>query len=311
MKTTELSTQTSLEASEKMLNPLLSIVCPVWRLEGKLQNLRKWLFEISDLVQVILVYDESPDNTWIELLEILESHPNKGQIQLIPGVFKSPGAARNAGLKEASGEWVCFWDGDDIGFPQVILDTLQTKSRAANDRTTYCFGFNTTTPAGRVITWSRWMDSKNLNLQEISLNPGLWRFCFPIKVAQSTEFSTLMMGEDQLYLAKIGIDRLPLIFVNAISYHYFKNIDGQLTTSTLALSAITGSLEALMREQKTNSDQSIFIQRLLIRQSITAMRIVNTTTRIFGARIFLIQFFRNPNLAIQQVILVLRSKADV
>ena len=154
------------------------------------------------------------------------------------------------------------------------------------------------------------MDSKRLNLQEISLNPGLWRFCIPVKVAQSSEFSNLMMGEDQLYLAKIGIDRLPLVFENAISYHYFKNIDGQLTSSTLALSAISSSLEALVREQKKNPDQSIFIQRLLIRQSITAMRIVNTNTRTFGARTFLIQFFRNPFLTIEQVILILRSKAD-
>jgi glycosyltransferase involved in cell wall biosynthesis len=294
-----------------MLNPVLSIVCPIWKLEGRLQNLRKWLFEISDLVQVVLVYDESPDNTLNELLEIIESHPNKVQIKLVTGVFRSPGAARNAGLKEVNGEWVCFWDGDDIGFPQVILDTLQKNRREVSERTTYCFGFMTTTPAGRVITWSRWMDSENSNLQEISLNPGLWRFCIPVKVAQSSKFSNLMMGEDQLYLAKIGIDKLPLVFKDAVSYHYFKNIDGQLTSSTPALSAISSSLEALMREQKKNPDQSIFIQRLLIRQSITAMRLVNTSTRTLGAKTFLIQFFRNPFLTIKQVFLILRSKADV
>jgi len=294
-----------------MLNPLLSIVCPIWKLEGKLQNLQKWLFEISDLIQVVLVYDESPDNTFIELLQIIESHPMKAQIKLITGAFQSPGAARNAGLKEVNGEWVCSWDGDDIGFPQVVLNILQEKHGEAIERTTYCFRFNTTTRAGRVVTWPQWTDSERLNLQKISIDPGLWRFCIPVKVAQSSEFSNFMMGEDQLYLAKIGIDRLPITFENAISYHYFKNIDGQLTSSTPALSAISNSIDALISEQKMNPAQSIFIQRLLVRLSITAMRLVSTRIRILGARTFLNQLFRNPSLTIEQVILILRSRPDV
>jgi hypothetical protein len=69
--------------------PLLSIICPVWKMEGKLQNLQTWISQISDSVEVVLVYDESPDETLKELEGIVGCHQRPEQIKILTGKFGS------------------------------------------------------------------------------------------------------------------------------------------------------------------------------------------------------------------------------
>jgi len=90
---------------------LLSIIIPIYNVE---KYLRKCLDSILQQTfmdyEVILVNDGSPDNS----AAICEEYVAKdSRFRLVNQKNAGPGAARNHGLDEAQGEYICFIDSDD------------------------------------------------------------------------------------------------------------------------------------------------------------------------------------------------------
>ena len=181
--------------------PLLSIICPIWNMEGKLQNLQTWMSQISNFVEVVLVYDESSDGTISEINKIVGKNQRREQITIVSGRFGSPGLARNAGSAVASGDWVCFWDSDDIGFLSPVLEELRKRAGEKPDEI-YCFGYHLMKPNGHLVKWTGWTNSQDSNLSLIALNPGLWRFCFPRQIAISRDFLPFEWQKINFFLHK-------------------------------------------------------------------------------------------------------------
>lgn len=281
--------------------PLLTIICPVRNMAGKLQNLDSWLARIPNHTQVVLIYDESSDNTLLELNQLVSKNPRKAQIKILMGSFQAPGLARNAGIQVAEGKWISFWDSDDIGFPTRLMEFLVSRKANNNSLGVYCFGYEVVSTAGALCSWKGWRNSKKSNLELVSLNPGLWRFCFSREIVLSREFSSLLMGEDQLYLAQIGLENLPINFEEMVIYKYFKNIEGQLTKSADALVNLGSSIRLLREERILTSGQSPLIDRLLVRQSMTAIRIPDRDLKSTAVATLFLVFKDNPILCIKQL----------
>jgi len=74
--------------------------------------------------ELILVNNNSKDNTWEKLLDIKDKNPNKA-ITVLDEPRKGAPAARNKGLYEAKGEWIQFLDSDDELLPQKIEKQLE------------------------------------------------------------------------------------------------------------------------------------------------------------------------------------------
>jgi len=94
--------------------PLLSIVLPCYNVERYLQRCFDSLYdqEISeDEYEIIVVNDCSPDNTRNKVLELQKTHSNI--ILVDHEINKGLGAARNTGLKRATGDYIWFVDTDD------------------------------------------------------------------------------------------------------------------------------------------------------------------------------------------------------
>src|SRR5215470_11420089 len=90
--------------------PLISVVIPVHGVEDYLDRcLDSVLTDTAVPVEVIAVDDASPDRCGA----ILAARPDPRLRVLTAPVAGGPGAARDLGAKEATGEYVWFVDGDD------------------------------------------------------------------------------------------------------------------------------------------------------------------------------------------------------
>jgi glycosyltransferase involved in cell wall biosynthesis len=103
--------------------PKVSLVIPVYNVEKLLKRcLDSVLGQTFADFEVICVNDGSPDNS----LEILEQYSNSDKrIKVITQENKGLSGARNTGIENADGEYICFLDSDDIIHPQYLEILLE------------------------------------------------------------------------------------------------------------------------------------------------------------------------------------------
>ena len=98
--------------------PNISIIIPVYNIENYIGKCLDSLISQSfGDFEIICVNDGSKDNS----LFVLEEYSKKdNRIKVISQNNSGSGAARNRGLREASGKYVQFLDGDDYFEPQML-----------------------------------------------------------------------------------------------------------------------------------------------------------------------------------------------
>ncbi len=93
--------------------PLISVVIPVYKaadfISLTLQSICEQSFE---QLEIILVNDSTPDNSIEIATETISRY--KRSMQILNKPNGGPSAARNAGLKAANSEYICFIDSDDV-----------------------------------------------------------------------------------------------------------------------------------------------------------------------------------------------------
>ena len=106
---------------------LVSIVVPVYKVEKYLDEcVESLVSQTWSNIEIILIDDGSPDNcsamcdAWAE---------KDSRIKVIHKENGGVSAARNAGIEEASGEWIVFVDSDDV----VAIDMVQSLLNASAD----------------------------------------------------------------------------------------------------------------------------------------------------------------------------------
>lgn len=108
-------------------SPKVSVVVPCYKVEGELEccvnSILKQTFKAFEL---ILVDDGSPDQTGV----VADKIALRGaRIKVIHQENGGVMAARHAGAKAASGDWVCFVDSDDT-LPEDALQNLYAGTKA-------------------------------------------------------------------------------------------------------------------------------------------------------------------------------------
>jgi len=118
--------------SQQRHMPLFSIIIPTYNRKALLQEALHSVFsqECQDF-ETIVVDDGSTDGT-LEYLESLGA-----RIRLIIQENLGPGAARNAGIRAAHGDYVAFLDSDDVWFPWT-LSSYRTAIEACDQPSFLC-----------------------------------------------------------------------------------------------------------------------------------------------------------------------------
>lgn len=123
----------------------VSVIIPVFNTEKYINKcLSSLVNQTLDDIEIICVNDGSADNS----LEIIEKIANNdARIKIINQEHKKQGAARNAGLKIAEGEYIGFVDSDDwidLNYYEMLYNTakkydadiaLATNVRIGNGKT--------------------------------------------------------------------------------------------------------------------------------------------------------------------------------
>ncbi len=106
-----------------MSTPSISVIIPLYRAEDYLDGLLTQLREQPlQEIEIICVVDGSPDGT----LDIAKRHAEKDlRISWIYQENAGAGAARNAGLELAKGEYLAFLDADDTYDPLFLTKMLE------------------------------------------------------------------------------------------------------------------------------------------------------------------------------------------
>lgn len=273
------------------MSPTVSVVCPVKNMEGRLQNLNSWLKACDSHLQIILVCDSCTDKTVEELQKMRESLPSH-QIEIIEGVYGSPGGARNAGFERARNEWVIFWDSDDIGSPKDLISGLATQSGDLLDAVV--FGYDIYSGDAAKSNWTSWPTTQEKSMEMLSLNPGIWRICFRRSSIINLKFPNLNMAEDQLFINDF-MQKLPnLEFSNAVTYKYFVNVSNQLTSNKSALVDLREAATLLAATLNAVSGAQKFTLRIYGKVLITQMKKCNVSTKFQAGVRFIFLYVKYP-----------------
>lgn len=111
---------------------MISIIIPLYNVENYvIASLKSALNQTFPDIEYLLIDDCSSDCTMQVVEEYISTHPRRKSIKIIHHKNnRGPSAARNTGLKHATGEFVFFMDSDDEITPDCIEKHYETLSNS-------------------------------------------------------------------------------------------------------------------------------------------------------------------------------------
>lgn len=112
-----------------MTTPLVSICIPAYNAEPYIETtIDSALNQTYSNIEIIVIDDGSSDRT----LELASRYKARG-VSVIHQQNKGASAARNVGLRAASGEWIQFLDADDVLHPEKIERQIRFSAEHGTD----------------------------------------------------------------------------------------------------------------------------------------------------------------------------------
>jgi glycosyltransferase involved in cell wall biosynthesis len=230
----------------------ISIIVPVKNMAGKLSNFYSWTVELNTDYELIVVHDLGDLETTKELMSHLEKHVICKYLYL-EDTYGSPGAARNAGLKLATGEWVTFWDSDDVGQVVAINEWLRMEENKEVDFEVFRFTKFNALDASEILQ-NNWDNDFNQNFLNWLVEPGIWRCLFRRSRIEELAFTEILMGEDQIFILDVLTKGILPHFSNLNSYKYYLGNSGQLTNSKKAIMEIDQATKSILKRRISKSE---------------------------------------------------------
>lgn len=131
-----------------MSNPLISVIIPVYNAEEFLESsLRSVMDQTYKNLEIICINDGSTDNS-LSILQRMKDEDKR--IRVISDVNHGAGAARNTGMDHATGDFIFFFDSDDL-LKKKMMEIL-VKTALKNDTDIVLFGYQKFSGSKKVHT---------------------------------------------------------------------------------------------------------------------------------------------------------------
>lgn len=212
--------------------PLISVIVPVYNVERYLRRcVDSILAQTYPNIEIIIVNDGSPDNSWAICQEYEKTQPSVRALKKPNGGLSS---ARNFGLNSARGEYVGFVDSDDWIDKDMYahLYSLIKENQADCAQCDYMLAYRDDDRAVVRKPDIKMLDNRNSILQyymtTTTTTTGSYSVCrclFSKKLAMKYQFREGKVNEDIDYKYKVLADCQKLVISNFIGYYYYQSGD--------------------------------------------------------------------------------------
>lgn len=263
---------------------VLSVVVPVVNPEIDIANIRRLIKSLTPQgIEIVIIHDNRTGEMSETLLDLMKSFP-RVTLKLLDGNYGSAGEARNAGLKQATGDWISFCDSDDFQRIGVMLEEIGNASSAE----LLVGQFIRVTQKGEIV------ESVNTkSLSELCIDPGFWRIAYRRSTLAGIKFSNLQMGEDIVFLA--GVLRLnpQVVFTNSVFYEYRVGSPSQSTSKPANFKDISKA-KGLIQKQNPNWGKNANDFGFIMRLSLTNLKHTDNSMKAQEIRSLLQIACKNP-----------------
>lgn len=206
--------------------PKFSIIIPEYNSSEKIRPAIKTLQRqsLKDF-EVIIVDDCSPDNS-AEKIEHLLSTADLNSTIIKSEKNVGPGIARNIGVNQAKGHYICFLDADDY-ISDDYFEILDKIINSTNSDLIYFGNYHVIGNNIRVITPFHFNDRESF----IALASGaLWKFCFKRDLFDNYSLPALRNAEDIAVIPLIIAKAEIIAYCDKPLYYYIHNNESLSST---------------------------------------------------------------------------------
>lgn len=233
---------------------MISIIIPIYDAEKYLNECLKSVQQQSyGDFEVLMIDDGSKDGS-AKICVLFER--NDSRFHYIYQVNSGVSVARNTGLKQAKGEWICFVDSDDTIHCDFLQEMLDNSNGADAVNCDY-----TTKPSflgkrGSTYTISKEVFIKNI-IYERCKTPQLWSIFYRKSIIENNclRFTPgCIRKEDyEFFMKYLAMCEKPIASVDYIGYYYRQN-PSSVMHQLRSRNSVLMSLEVTKNVEKTLED---------------------------------------------------------
>lgn len=206
----------------------ISVIVPVYNIEGYIERCLKSIQKQTYLrFEVIIIDDGSTDNSLLLCQKFAKKYRN---FRVISQKNQGLSAARNAGIKQATGDFLAFVDGDDEILPNFLAD-LMTAAETTGAEIAIC-GFFEVYPKNTRIVKTKSRQSmtvktgreavKDLLIFQKNIEIVTWNKLYKKELFHKVQFPVGKVCEDNLTTYKLLARAKKVVYLDLTLYRYFR-----------------------------------------------------------------------------------------
>ena len=198
---------------------LISIVVPLYNGERYIKNLiNQFDKQTYNTLEVIFVDDGSKDSTYEKLLKTINDS-NRNFYKVVTQENSGQGAARNRGIKEATGDYIMFVDQDDI-IEQDYVEQM-VNALISDNIDIVLSGYRHILPDGKIQRSVKLTNSEWCKYMNITPWGKLYKREFINK--HNIEFLPVVLGEDIFFNSYCYSNNPCVVYTEYIGYSWVLN----------------------------------------------------------------------------------------
>lgn len=206
----------------------ISVIVPVYNIEGYIERCLKSIQKQTyPRFEVIIIDDDSTDNSLLLCQKFAKKYRN---FRVISQKNQGLSAARNAGIKQATGDFLAFVDGDDEILPNFLAD-LMTAAETTGAEIAIC-GFFEVYPKNTRIVKTKSRQSmtvktgreavKDLLIFQKNIEIMTWNKLYKKELFHKVRFPVGKICEDNLTTYKLLARAKKVVYLDLALYRYFR-----------------------------------------------------------------------------------------